>query len=217
MRSWLTIIVLLLLAALCRAGWLDYSEHGNIVPERVVDSLKTPKSLLPDFSAMEMPELPDVVPDSGPKPTQDERELLVERLTHELVNEARASTGLPELEYDERLAEIARNHSQDMLETGFFSHRNTKGEGPTQRAERQGYHCRKDYGFAYSIGVAENIFSGDGYNGLWMKPADLAQVAMDSWMGSSGHRANILDTSYSKEGIGVAIGRGLLHFTQKFC
>lgn len=158
-----------------------------------------------------------------------ERELLISRLTHELVNEARTSHYRDPLEYDEDLALIARNHSKDMAASNYFSHDNLRGEDPSTRAQRQGYHCRRDFGFSYSIGVAENIYEGYEYgrsyymNGVllnrdWLSPQNIAEQAVESWMGSSGHRANILDRTYTKEGIGVAIATdGRVYFTQNFC
>lgn len=239
------------------AVWLDYSEHGYILPGRVVDRLKSPMSLLPELRplaqaeppvappmpAMPTPQGPQAsvgptptpTPTATPRPTRAptptptprptkaptplpaEKELLIGKLTHDLINKARASSGLAELEYDERLAEIARNHSKDMVASDFYSHRNRQGEGPSERASRQGYVCHNPRFPGFSLGIAENILAGYGYDGYGMEAEALAQAAVKSWMGSNGHRANILKDSYAKEGIGVAITKGAVYFTQKFC
>ena len=156
-------------------------------------------------------------PTPTPSLSAEDREILIGRMVHVLVNEVRSSNGVPPLEYDVALAQVARNHSLDMVARDYYSHDNPDGEGPSERASRQGYHCRRDFGLAYSIGVAENIFHGYGLAYSTMPPAEVAIVAMKSWMGSSGHRANILDRDYSKEGVGVAVAGRTVYFTQNFC
>ena len=237
---WFHVLALALLAALAWAGWQDYSTHGNIVPDRVVGRLLDPLAGLPDAatsggearsgpaetSSGQLPSRPPstrTVPTATRRPTPtpdlsaEEREVLIGRMVHFLVNEVRANEGVPPLEYDVALAQVARNHSLDMVARDYYSHDNPDGESPSKRASRQGYHCRRDFGYAYSIGVAENIFHGYGLAYSTMPPAEVAIVAMKSWMGSSGHRANILDRDYSKEGVGVAVAGRTVYFTQNFC
>ncbi len=241
---WLQIVAAVLLLLLAWAIWADYSEHGNITPTRVWDKLLTPLSWMPDTpgppsptqagrpdGTPQMPVIPvppaqltpttaptaTMHPTKTPTPSPEERDLMIGRLTHELVNQARASSGVPALEYDEKLAQVARNHSKDMVASNYYSHDNLQGEGPSERASRQGYNCRVDLGYAFGIGIAENIFTSYGINYSKMAPAEVAQIAMDSWMGSGGHRRNILNRSYRKEGIGVAFARRTVYFTQNFC
>lgn len=228
-----------MLLMLAWAAWQDYSTHGNIVPGRAAGRLLTPLSGLADaisageearsLASESSPEqaspparsLPVPTATRRPTPTPslsaEDREILIGRMVHVLVNEVRASNGVPPLEYDLVLAQIARNHSLDMVARDYYSHDNPDGEGPSERASRQGYYCRRDFGYAYSIGVAENIFHGYGLAYSTMPPAEVAFVAMESWMGSSGHRANILDRSYTKEGVGVAVAGRAVYFTQNFC
>ena len=234
---WFYILGLALLLVLAWAALQDYSTHGNIVPGRAVGSLLSPLSGLPDAiasgddarsvasptsseQASPRPR-PVPTPTKRPSPTPSlsaqDRELLIGRMVHVLVNEVRASKGVPTLDYDVALAQIARNHSLDMVARDYYSHDNPDSEGPSERASRQGYHCRRDFGYAYSIGVAENIFHGYGLAYATMPPAEVALVAMKSWMGSSGHRANILDRDYTKEGVGVAVVGRTVYFTQNFC
>ena len=133
----------------------------------------------------------------------------VEKEIHLLVNEERTTPLL----WDEELAAIARRHSVDQAAKGYFSHKNSLGQSPTERGLQAGYECFKDYGSYYTEGLAENIFSLAGY--AW---EDVAQVTVEGWMDSPGHRANILHESYSKEGIGVAEGEfGDIYVTQNFC
>lgn len=75
----------------------------------------------------------------------------MERLVHTLINQERARYGLLPLSFDDRIALIAREHSQDMATRSFFEHVNPDGEDPTDRANRNGYSCRKNYGSYYTV------------------------------------------------------------------
>ena len=112
-----------------------------------------------------------------------------------LVNAERAAAGCRALVADPALAAVARAHSQDMRDRGFFSHENPDGLSPFDRAERAGISAR-----------AENIARGQ---------KDAAAV-MDAWMNSSGHRANILNCGLTRLGVGVAEGSGGPWWTQLF-
>lgn len=68
----------------------------------------------------------------------------VEKAILKYTNIQRKAKGLGELEWDAQLAEVARDHSLDMVENNFFSHDNLKGEDPTERAIR---HIAKDINF----------------------------------------------------------------------
>ena len=104
-----------------------------------------------------------------------------------LVNTERAAAGCGALVADRGLAALALAHSADMRDRHFFDHVNPDGLDPFQRAERAGVTAR-----------AENIAYGQ---------PDAAAV-MTAWMNSPGHRANILDCSLTRLGVGVAQGAG---------
>ncbi|RBY80108.1 CAP domain-containing protein [Blastococcus sp. TF02-09] len=112
-----------------------------------------------------------------------------------LVNQERAAAGCRPLAADARLADVAAAHSADMRDRGFFDHVNLAGLSPFDRAEAAGVSAR-----------AENIARGQG---------DAAAV-MASWMGSPGHRSNILDCSLTRLGVGIADGGGGPWWTQLF-
>ena len=154
--------------------------------------------------------------------------LQLEIRTHELINEQRVKRGIRPLEHVEEIRLIARSHSEDMALQGYFSHDNLEGLDPTGRGERVGFHCRKDYGAYYSVGLAENIHqswlsSSTTYKyGVpfheWNTQEEIAVSAVEGWMTSPGHRQNILKASYDRTGIGVAIAKdGKVYFTQNFC
>jgi uncharacterized protein YkwD len=153
--------------------------------------------------------------------------LELEEQIHNLINNERQNHGLSPLIYDSDLADIARDHSLDMSLRGYFSHYNPEGQGPTERAKAAGYDCYKDFGSYYTDGIAENIFQNNLYSGItyydgvpvydWNLQSEIASSTVIGWMESPGHRQNILDASYDKEGIGVAISSNDdVYITQDF-
>lgn len=153
----------------------------------------------------------------------------IERLVHEFTNQQRKIHGLSELSFDLEISEIARAHSLDMANRDYFSHETPEGLVPTERAEKAGYSCTKIIGIMIYSGIAENIFQGhlfDSYytvNGSitsydWSSNEEIAQVTVDGWMDSPGHRKNILTEMFDREGIGVEISKDdKVYITQNFC
>lgn len=103
-----------------------------------------------------------------------------------LVNKERTSRGLNALIFDSRLRDVARYHSQDMFERGYFSHYSPEGESVANRAEK--------FGVEYQV-IGENL--------AFAPSLDLAHNGL---MNSEGHRANILSPDFNKIGIGVMDG-----------
>lgn len=101
-----------------------------------------------------------------------------------LVNQERSARGLPEFVADPALTSIARGHSADMGARAYFSHTNPDGLDPFDRMAAAGI----SFGNA-----AENIAS-----------APTVQWAHDALMDSPGHRANLLNPSLRRIGIGIA-------------
>ncbi len=101
-----------------------------------------------------------------------------------LVNDERAQAGCKALTEESHLTKAAQDYSDDMSARNFFSHTNPEGVTFDQRIKNAGY----------SKPGAENIAKGQ---------TSAAQV-MGAWMNSEGHRANILNCSLTKIGVGVA-------------
>ena len=180
---------------------------------------------------------PTPTPTSTPIPTAtltptstpeiDVRQL--EELTQELINAQRVMHGFNPLEHTEAIRLIARGHSEDMAARDYFSHDSPEGLDPTDRAQRAGYDCYKNFGSYFTFGLAENIHQGwlfEGYRTVNGKtapynlytPEEIARNAVDGWMNSPGHRQHILDSSYDRAGMGIAIADdGKVFFTQNFC
>ena len=138
---------------------------------------------------------PPSTPEVAPAPAAVPANLGAEDQVLALVNIQRAAAGCGALAGDAALASVARAHSADMRDRGFFSHTNPDGLDPFARAAAAGLDAR-----------AENIAYGQ---------PDPASV-MDSWMNSPGHRANILDCSLTRLGVGMAEGAGGPWWTQLF-
>lgn len=120
-----------------------------------------------------------------------------ERIMLELLNKERVKRGLKPLALDTKIREVARAHSKDMFENGYFAHDNLKGESPFDRMEKAGV---KFLVAGENLALAPNV--------------DLAHQGL---MESPGHRANILNSEFGKVGIGIQDG-GIYGkmFTQNF-
>ncbi|WP_405094799.1 CAP domain-containing protein [Micromonospora sp. NBC_01412] len=114
----------------------------------------------------------------------------------DLVNAERAKAGCGALKINSKLTTAAQAHSQDQADHRKMSHDGSDGSGVGERLDRVGYAWR-----AYGENVAWNQ----------QTPA----AVMNAWMNSSGHRANILNCSFTEIGVGVATSDGP-YWTQDF-
>jgi uncharacterized protein YkwD len=120
--------------------------------------------------------------------------LTVEQVEASLVvqtNAARAAAGLPPLQADAALTELARQRSQDMIDRDFFSHTDPVTGGSMVEA-----YCIAPLGVAY---CGENLAGAGGL-------ADAEANVVGRWLASDGHRTNMLRTEFGRVGIGVAVG-----------
>lgn len=100
-----------------------------------------------------------------------------------LVNNIRQQNNLQPLTANWELSRVARYKSQDMLDNGYFSHTSPTYGSPFQMITA--------FGLSYRT-AGENIAKG------YASP----QAVVNGWMNSSGHRANILNASYTQIGVG---------------
>lgn len=103
----------------------------------------------------------------------------------DLINSTRLQEGLGNLNYDVMMNEVARKHSENMIEHRFFDHTDSEGFTVSDRVREGGY--RVSF-------VGENLAYGQ-LN---------AMFAHENLMNSLGHRENILNKDYSYVGVGVA-------------
>lgn len=113
------------------------------------------------------------------------------------VNSVRASYSLPPLKQAGPLDEAARYHATDLGQDNYFKHDSYDRSGGTLVLTCS-WSARITSYYAGWWSLAENIAAGYG------TPASV----MDGWMGSSGHRANILSTSNWEIGVGYYTGSG---------
>ncbi len=126
----------------------------------------------------------------------------IERRAFELINARRSANGEEPLVWDEELCRMARQHSESMARLDFFNHVGRDGRDTVDRAR------------ALSIrgwrALAENIAYNQGFD-------DPAAFAVERWMLSAKHRSNILNTMFTRSGLGIArAADGRIFFTQVF-
>jgi len=103
-----------------------------------------------------------------------------------LVNEERVKHGLQPVEADPEMAVVARAHSGDMFARGYFSHHTPEGRDPFDRMKVKGVKF---------LTAGENLAL-----------AQTLRLAHNGLMNSPGHRANILNPSFGRLGIGILDG-----------
>lgn len=126
----------------------------------------------------------------------------IERNAFEKTNESRVKNGFAPVVWDAELCLMAREHSESMARHGFFSHETLEGLQLKDRARLRG------------IGrfrvIAENIAYNKGYE-------DPGAFAVERWMISNGHRANILYIGFQAAAIGTYVAAdGSVYLTQIF-
>ena len=120
------------------------------------------------------------------------------RKVAERVNEERNSAGLSSLTLDSELSRVAQKKAEDMRDNGYFSHTSPTYGSP--------FDMMKQFGISYST-AGENIAKGQR----------TPESVMNAWMNSQGHRANILNSSYEKIGVGYCTDEnGTTYWVQMF-
>jgi len=126
----------------------------------------------------------------------------IERRVFEQTNLARVQHGLPALTWDPDICRMARTHSESMARLNYFSHDTPDGQHLRDRARAAGI-------FTYTV-LGENIAYNQGYD-------DPGAFAVERWMASEKHRANILSTEFRAMAIGTYVAPdGSVFLTQTF-
>ena len=102
------------------------------------------------------------------------------------VNSVRKAHNLRPLAVDAKLLRVARSHSETMLRQDVMAHGDFG-----RRMRRSG---------ARGPRFAENLAWGTGRYGT-------PQAIVQAWLGSPGHRANLLRPGFRRIGIGARVGR----------
>ena len=109
--------------------------------------------------------------------TSDEQE------TINLINQERKNAGLSALTVDYELQRVARIKAQDMVNNSYFSHNSPTYGSP--------FDMMNSFKISYRT-AGENIAGNSSNSG-----------AVNAWMNSPGHKANILNSSFTHTGLGV--------------
>jgi len=109
--------------------------------------------------------------------TSDEKEVF------DLINKQRTANGLPSLKVDSEVQRVAKIKAQDMVNSGYFSHNSPTYGSP--------FEMLQSFKVSYKT-AGENIAGNSSNSG-----------AVNAWMNSSGHKANILNSNFNYTGIGV--------------
>lgn len=113
----------------------------------------------------------------------------------ELSNIERAKVGVAPLRLDDPRSAVAQAHAEDMATNNFFSHTSPTTGSMGNRLSAAG--------ISFSS-AGENIASNSYID---------AQLVMNQWMASAGHRANILNGSFRRLGVGYSNRRWVQVFT----
>ena len=114
------------------------------------------------------------------------------------VNGHRAAAGLAPLVVDSRLTSAAQSHANDMANRQVMTHTGSNSSTAGQRIAAYGYGATT---------WAENVAAGQA----------TAVDAVNAWMNSSGHRANILNAQLGNIGVAAATGsNGVTYWTMVF-
>ena len=119
----------------------------------------------------------------------------IEQRIFELVNEERQRVGVSKLKANNRLDNLAKQHSEKMMDENFFEHSNDNvGE---------------------NIGEIPIHYLVEGCGATYSNN-QIAECMVRGWIGSSGHYQNMIDVSYSITGIGVSCNMFMCRGTQNF-
>lgn len=162
------------------------------LPEADTPQLETPE--LDAAPEVEQPEVPETPAPEIQKPETETPETPETEQSQpvdssyaaqvlKLVNEYRVQYGLAELTLDSSLSRVAQAKAQDMKDNNYFSH-----NSPTYGTP---FEMMQSFGVTYKT-AGENIAMG------YSSPA----AVVEGWMNSEGHRANILNGSFTKMGLG---------------
>ncbi|MEL6136100.1 MAG: CAP domain-containing protein [Cyanobacteria bacterium J06628_6] len=106
-----------------------------------------------------------------------------------LTNAERAAIGLSPLRLSAELGDAAQAHAEDMARRGELSHTGGDGSSMGDRIDATGYRYRA---------AGENVACGSARG----------SATLQQWMGSPGHRQNILNPDFTEIGFGQADGQG---------
>ena len=175
-------------------GWLCELPDWDIPSQRPETAPDQTPEQAPDTE-----QTPEGQPDSTPEQTPDQDNGTVQEdyasQVAALVNAVRAQHGLAALTVDARVQRAAQVRAAETVQS--FSHTRPNGSSFSTALTEAGVTYRT---------AGENIAYGQS----------TPQAVVDAWMNSSGHRANILSSSYTTIGVGYTVVNGTAYWAQLF-
>ena len=114
----------------------------------------------------------------------------LEELVLREINAVRARRGLTGLAASPALSRSAAAHSRAMATYGFFSHESRNGAAFSERIK----HFYGPRSGAWTVGENLAMFGGS---------TPSAEAIVEAWMGSPGHRANLLRGLFHEAGVAI--------------
>ena len=158
-------------------------------PEETPDN--TPQ--LPDDNRPE--QTPDSTPEQTPEEDNDSSQGDYASQVVALVNAERAKYGLSALKVDSRVQQAAQVRAKETVQS--FSHTRPNGSSFSTALTEAGVSYTRS---------GENIAYGQS----------TPQQVVQAWMNSSGHRANVLNESFTTIGVGYTVSGGTAYWAQLF-
>lgn len=137
----------------------------------------------------------------------------VEVMVFDGVNEERQERPYQPFRWNDRAAEAAKAHAEDMAERGYFSHTSLDGETQMQRYS----FCEGGENLAQTY-YKERIVTESGTKYI-SSEEELADAIVNQWMNSDPHRERgIYGEWWSSAGVGIAITEdGTVYAAMGFC
>ena len=177
-----------------QAGWLCELPDWDIPSQRPETAPDQTPEQAPDTE-----QTPEEQPDSTPDQTPEQDNGTVQgdyaSQVAALVNAVRAQHGLAALTVDTKVQRAAQVRAAETAQS--FSHTRPNGSSFSTALTEAGVTYRT---------AGENIAYGQS----------TPQAVVDAWMNSSGHRANILSSSYTTIGVGYTVVNGTAYWAQLF-
>ena len=129
----------------------------------------------------------------SPKPSSSFALSTVASQIHSRTNTARANKGLSKLTYDATLASLAQTRSADMSKNNYFSHTSPNGCDLTCHFSSLNY---------VASAFGENLAEYTEFHEF--TESELAAEFISMWLNSPSHRANLMSSNFTREGIAVA-------------
>ena len=171
---------------------------SSSAPARASTSTTRRPSAAPKPAPSTVKPKPKPKPKPSPSPSPSPPPAGVAAQVLSLVNAERDKAGCRAVRTSSALQRAAQGHSADMAAKDYFSHTSKDGRTFADRIRAAGYTGGT---------IGENIAAGQAS----------ASAVMRSWMGSAGHKANILNCRFTALGVGYARGGSYgYYWTQDF-